>query len=61
MVQEVAVAKLMHKKSYIVFGRIDFFSAVQYLIIFLGGCLELERNLFASQLSKVGKGFRPFR
>ena len=51
---ELSVAKLMHKQSYSVFGRIDISSVVQHLIIFLGGSLQYEGTLLASELSKVG-------
>ena len=46
-------ARLMHKESYSVFGRIDFHSVLQYLIIFLGGCLDCDWTLLTPVLSKV--------
>ena len=33
--------KLMHKKLYSVFGRIDFFSVIEYILVCLGGSLHL--------------------
>ena len=50
---EFSVAKLMHKKSYSVFGRIDFHSVLQYLIIFLGGYLDCDSTLLTPVLAKV--------
>ena len=50
---EVSLAKLMHKDSYSVFGRIDFFSVLKYLIVSLGGSLDMECVLLAHELSKV--------
>ena len=49
--------QLMHKKTSSVFGRIDFFSVLKYLIISLGGCLELDWVLLSPELFKVGKVF----
>ena len=50
---EVSLAKLMHKDSYSVFGRIDFFSVLKYLIVSLGGSLDMECVLLAPELSRV--------
>ena len=50
------IARLMHKKSYSIFGRIDFHSVLQYLIIFLGGTLDCEwtpRNDGSKEASKL--------
>ena len=41
----LSVEKLMHKKNLSVVGRIDFFSLLQFLVISLEGCLELEWTL----------------
>ena len=49
---EVSSAKLMHKESYSVFGRIDFFSVLKYLVVSLGGSLDMECVLLAPELSK---------
>ena len=50
---DFSIARLMHKESYSVFGRIDFHSVLQYLIIFLGGCLDCDWTLLTPILSKV--------
>ena len=50
---EIAIKKLMHKDCYSVFGRIDFFSVLQYLIICLSGSLQMEWTLFTPELTKV--------
>ena len=50
---EVSLAKMMHKDSYSVFGRIDFFSVLKYLVVSLGGSLDMECVLLAHELSKV--------
>ena len=50
---EIAIKKLMHKDSYSVFGRIDFFSVLQYLVICLSGVVQLEWSLFTPELTKV--------
>ena len=50
---DFSIARLMHKESYSVFGRIDFHSVLQYLIIFLGGCLDFDWTLLTPVLSKV--------
>ena len=51
---DFSIAKLMHKESYSVFGRIDFHSVLQYLIVFLGGCLDQDWTLLMPVLAKVG-------
>ena len=50
---EIAIKKLMHKDSFSVFGRIDFFSVLQYLVVCLSGSLEMEWTLFTPELTKV--------
>ena len=50
---DFSIAKLMHKESYSVFGRIDFHSVLQYLNIFLGGCLDCDWTLLTPVLAKV--------
>ena len=50
---DFSIARLMHKESYSVFGRTDFHSVLQYLIIFLGGCLDCEWTLLIPVLAKV--------
>ena len=39
---DIAIKKLMHKDSYSVFGRIDFFSILQYLVISLRSSTGLD-------------------
>ena len=51
--EELNLPNLMHKKCSSVFGKIDFFSVLRYLIISLGGCLELDWVLLSPELSKV--------
>ena len=43
----------MHKLSYSVFGRIDFFSVEQHLLISLGGSLQYEWTVIAPELTMV--------
>ena len=51
--EELELSALMHKKSQSVFGRIDFFSVLRYLVTSLGGNAELDWVLLAPELSKV--------
>ena len=51
----LSVKDLMNKKSYSVFGRVDFFSVLQYLIVSLGGCILQEWTLTTPELTKVCK------
>ena len=51
----LSVKDLMNKKSYSVFGRVDFFSVLQYLIVSLGGCVSQEWTLTTPELTKVCK------
>ena len=51
--EELNLPQLMHKKCSSVFGKIDFFSVLRYLVISLGGCLELDWVLLSPELSKV--------
>ena len=50
---DFSIARLMHKESYSVFGRIDFHSVLKYLIVFLGGCLDCDWTLLTPVLAKV--------
>ena len=50
---DFSIARLMHKQSYSVFGRIDFHSVLKYLIIFLGGSLDCDWTLLTPVLAKV--------
>ena len=49
---DIAIKRLMHRDSYSVL-RIDFFSVLQYLVISLGGSLQMEWTLLTPELSKV--------
>ena len=51
----VPLRDMMHKESYSVFGRIDFFSVLQALVVSLGGCTKETWALNSTQLLKVGK------
>ena len=43
----------MHKRSYSVFGRIDFFSVMRQLLVSLGGSLDEAWAVSSPELSKV--------
>ena len=47
------VKALMHKKKYSVFGRTDFFTVPQFLVISLSRSLVLEWTLLAPEITKV--------
>ena len=49
----LSAKNLMNKSSYSVFGRIDFFSVIQFLVISLRGCLSQDWTLTAPELKKV--------
>ena len=51
--EDFSIARLMHRESYSVFGRIDFHSVLRYLIVFLGGCLDCDWTLMTPVLAKV--------
>ena len=51
--EELPLPQLMHRKSQSVFGQVDFFSTLRYLVISLEGCLELGWALLSPELSKV--------
>ena len=38
--QDFSLEKLMHERSYSVFGRIEFFCVLRHLVISLAGCLH---------------------
>ena len=52
-VEELSLPQLMHRKSQSVFGRVDFFSTLRYLVVSLRGRLELGWVLLSPELSKV--------
>ena len=49
----VPLRELMHKESFSVFGRIDFFSVLQALVVSLGGCTKETWALNSTHLMKV--------
>ena len=51
--EELPLPQLMHRKSQSVFGRVDFFSTLRYLVVSLGGSLELGWVLLSPDLSRV--------
>ena len=51
--QELNLPQVLHKKNNSVFGRIDFFVVVKYLVVSLGGCIELDWVLLSPELSKL--------
>ena len=51
--EEISLEKIMYKKSYSVFGRIDFYSVIKYIVFCLGGSLDLEWILVAPELVRV--------
>ena len=57
---DIAIKRLMHRDSYSVFGLIDFFSVLHYLVISLGGSLYLEWTLLTPELVKVRTFNKPF-
>ena len=50
---DLSAAKLMHKLSYSVFGRIDFFSVILHLVICLSSRLQYEWTVMTPELTKV--------
>ena len=50
--EELTLSQLMHQRSQSVFRRVDFFSTLRYLVVFLGGSLELGLVLLSLKLSK---------
>ena len=51
--EELTLSQLMHRKSQSVFGRVDFFSTLRYLVVSLGDSLVLGWVLLSPELSKV--------
>ena len=48
-----SITDIMHKRCYNVFGRIDFFSVLNYLVVTLGGNLQLGLILTTLELAKI--------
>ena len=40
--EDISLPKLKHKKSYCVFGCLEFFCVIRYILVGLGGSLDLE-------------------
>ena len=51
--EELSLKTLMHKKVFSVFGKIDFFSVLQFIVVCLGSSLDLDWVLMSPELSKV--------
>ena len=51
--ESVNLQSIMHRDSYSIFQRIDFFSVLQGLIVSLGGSLTYTWTLECPELSKV--------
>ena len=51
------LSRLMHKQSFSVFGRLDFFAVLEHLVISLSGTLSLPWILDTPELAKVNIGF----
>ena len=51
--EEISLEKVKHKKSYSVFGRINFYAVIKYIVVCLGGSLDLEWILVAPELARV--------
>ena len=55
--EELQLRALMHKKSANVFGKIDFFGVLHYLVVSLVPSLELDWVLLSTELTKVSNVF----
>ena len=55
---EFILPSIMHKRSYNVFERIDFFSVIRFMIVSLGDTLKLERVLLSPELCEVISSYR---
>ena len=49
----VDLAKMMHQQSYSFFGRIDFFSVLEYLVVSLSGVVRYRWTFDTPELVKV--------
>ena len=47
------LSRLMHRQSFSVFGRLDFFAVLEHLVISLSGALSLPWILDTPELAKV--------
>ena len=48
----LSVQSLKHKRSYSLFGHIDFFCVLKCLVISISGCMILEGNMLTPELTK---------
>ena len=55
--EHFSLSRLMHKTSYSVFGKIDFFSVLQALMASLGGSLLEDWVVRSPELTKVNSSF----
>ena len=51
--ESLDLSRLMHRHSFSVFGRLDFFAVLEHLIISLGGALESPWIVDLPELAKV--------
>ena len=51
--EQLSLARLMHKASFSIFGKIEFFSVPQALMVSLGGSLTENWVMCCPELSKV--------
>ena len=51
--EEISLQKILHKKSYSVFGRTDFYAVIKFIVVCLGGSLDLEWILVTPELAGV--------
>ena len=50
--EHLSLSRLMHKTSYSVFGKIDFFSVLQALVVSLGGSLVEDWVIRSPEIAK---------
>ena len=58
--EHLSLARLMHKTSYSVFGKIDFLSVLQALMVSLGGSLMEDWVTRSPELTKVSSSLIEF-
>ena len=58
--EQLSLARIMHKTSYSVFGKIDFFLMLQALMVFLGGSLVEDWVMRRPELNKVSNSMVNF-
>ena len=55
--EELFLQKLMNKRTHCVFGRIDFVSVLQYLVVFLGGASAWSLSYLLLSCQRLVDGF----